>query len=340
MKCLAGKVYDGEGFRDGYVLCDGGRVVERGEGRPPAEPDSVGVVVPEMVDAHTHCADAGVRAEPGMTLEELVAPPDGLKHRYLREASDDTLVGDMSGFERMARSNGIGAFIDFREGGLKGCLLARRALSRAVVLGRPVSGEFDGAEVADILSVADGIAISSVTDVGSRYAERIAHECHMAGKPFALHVSERIREDMDLVVSLEPAFVVHMVEATDRDISDCADRGIGIAVCPRSNRFFGKTARAARMLELGADVSLGTDNAMLCPPDMRGEARALADILSSQGGNPSDVWHCLLNGGWKILNRTKIIPVPFGTADTAIVLPCPGKTPDAALDSDGPVFVP
>ena len=63
-------------------------------------------------------------------------------------------------------------------------------------------------------------------------------------------------------MSLEPAFVVHMVEATDADILACADAGIPIVICPRSNRFFGKTARAARMLELGAEVALGTDNAM------------------------------------------------------------------------------
>ena len=33
MKCLAGKVYDGEGFRDGYALVEGGKTVEIGEGK-------------------------------------------------------------------------------------------------------------------------------------------------------------------------------------------------------------------------------------------------------------------------------------------------------------------
>lgn len=340
MKCLAGKVYDGEGFRDGYALVEGGKTVEIGEGKAPYVPDAVGVVIPRMVDGHTHCADAGVKVEPGMTLEELVAPPDGLKHRYLREVSEDTLVHDMHEFEETARSNGIGTIVDFREDGMKGCILAGKALSDAVVLGRPVSPSFDGREVEDILSVADGIALPSVSDMDRRYTEKVAQACHAAGKPFALHVSERIREDMEFVMSLEPAFVVHMVEATDADILACADAGIPIVICPRSNRFFGKTARAARMLELGAEVALGTDNAMLCPPDMRGEARMLAGILSAQGGDPSDVWHCLIDGGGKLLNRTKSISSAFGTSDPAVVLPCPGKSPDTALDSEGPVFVP
>ena len=57
MKCLAGKVYDGEGFRDGYALVEGGKTVEIGEGKAPYVPDAVGVVIPRMVDGHTHCAD-------------------------------------------------------------------------------------------------------------------------------------------------------------------------------------------------------------------------------------------------------------------------------------------
>lgn len=340
MKCLSGMIFGKDGFREGYVLTEDGRVVERGDGKPPVPADASGVVIPKTVDAHTHCADAGVKAEPGMTLEELVAPPDGLKHRYLREASDETLVRDMRGFEKEALSAGIGTFLDFREGGLRGCLLARKALSHAVILGRPVSPEFDIREIEDILSVSDGIALSSVSDIDRRYAEKVAHACHAAGKPFALHVSERIREDMESVLSLEPAFVVHMVEATDADILSCADAGIPIVLCPRSNRFFGKTPRAARMLELGADVALGTDNAMLCDPDMRKEASALAGILSAQGGDPADVWKCLADVSGKLLNRTKQISRLLEISDSAVVLPCRGNSPGGALESAEPVFVP
>lgn len=47
---------------------------------------------PEPVNAHTHCADGGLKVGKGVSLESLVAPPNGLKHRYLRDTADDVLI--------------------------------------------------------------------------------------------------------------------------------------------------------------------------------------------------------------------------------------------------------
>ncbi len=333
---------------DGYIMTERGPVrghavsedgkIELFEGACRGTPDVRGVIVPSLVDAHTHCADAGAKPVPGMTLEELVAPPDGLKHRYLRETPRDVLVRDMADFGRRAKANGIGTFIDFREGGAEGCRMAREACPGAVILGRPISQEYDSAEVEEILSVADGIALPSLSDVDRRYAERVAEQTHRAGKAFAIHVSERVREDIDAGLALQPAFVVHMVEATDPDLKKCADSDVPVAVCPRSNRFFGKVPPLARMRAAGNTVALGTDNAMLCSPDLRPEALLFDSILGDTPGSRAWTWECACSGARKLLYRTRGLSASRYRETGYSVLPLAGEGAESAWTSDAPAF--
>lgn len=318
------------------VISDSG--VELIEGPSGDTADIEGIIIPRPVNTHTHCADAGVKPEPGMSLEELVAPPNGLKHRYLRNASRETLVNDIREYERKTLSNGISNFIDFREGGAEGCRIAKEASSAGIILGRPISPEYDSAEIDEILSVADGIALSSISDMDHRYIEKVAEQTHKTGKPFAIHCSERIREDIDFVLSLEPAFLVHMCQATKEDLVRCADMGIPISVCPRSNRFFGKIAPLKLMKECGNTVAIGTDNAMLCSPDLRPEAQLFREILGSTEGVPEWTWECLINGGRKLLNRTLPIIARNNMEEGFAVLPFDGSDPDSAWTSEEPVL--
>lgn len=336
MRYIGGFVYSEGRMRRGYARTDGAEwSVEIGD--CPAGTDFQGVMVPPLVNGHTHCADAGVRPERGMGLLELVAPPDGLKHRYLRETPPAVIGRDMRRYGEESRENGIAVFLDFREGGEAGCRLLRSACPDAAVLGRPLSGSFDQSELDGVLSVSDGLALSSVTDVGPPNAGRAADAAHRAEKVFAIHASERAREDIDTILSMEPAFVVHMAAATDGDMRKCADAGVPIVVCARSNRFFGIVPPIKRMLNAGCDVALGTDNAMLCGPDMRPEAAEFASVLSAQGGDPSDVWRCLVEGGKKILNQPSLIALAKKTEEEIVVLPCPGGSPESALASGGAV---
>ena len=265
---LEGMVSDRRGFRPGYLIVEDGRAVEVGGGECSVRPDRRGIVLMDTVNGHTHCADYGLRVPPGMSLQELVAPPDGLKHRYLREAPDTEISSNMSRFARDSRASGAVTFVDFREGGARGCRMLRESAPEAVILGRPVSPEFDPEEIDDILSVADGIGISSVSDMDPGYIEAVADAVRERRMVFAIHVSERVREDIDFVLSLDPAFVVHMCEATDSDILKCAEAEVPIVVCPTSNRYFGKVPPIARAEALGADLAIGTDNGMIRSPDM------------------------------------------------------------------------
>lgn len=331
---------------DGYILSKNGpirghAIFEKGktvfsEGPLDGSPDVRGMIIPKLIDTHTHCADAGVKVVPGMSLEELVAPPNGLKHQYLCSAPREKLIEDMSSFERNAVDNGVHAFIDFREGGVEGCQMARTACKHAIVLGRPTSPEFDNTEISDLLSIADGIALSAISDVNGKYAEKVADATHKAGKIFAIHCSERIREDIDEVLSLNPSFVVHMCHASDSDLKKCADSDTPISVCARSNKFFGNIPPLARMKSIGCTVAMGTDNAMLCTPDLRPEARLFSEIL----GNDADnwIWDCMVHGGQKLLYRACGIKIPEQMNKGFAVLPMSGDDLKSSWYSDKHVF--
>lgn len=87
--------------------------------------------------------------------------------------------------------------MDFREGGIRGCRIVRKATDRAFVMGRPEGPVFDTAETDEILDMADGIALSSLSDVDPAFADACSRAARRAGKPFAIHASERKPEDIE-----------------------------------------------------------------------------------------------------------------------------------------------
>jgi cytosine/adenosine deaminase-related metal-dependent hydrolase len=308
------------GTFDGRDFIAGGYIIEHGQPEPctviredgslsidpglPDRSDFTAYFIRDMVNGHTHCADYGLRIPPGMSMEELVAPPNGLKHRYLSGLDGTALRKNISAFSTASAGHGSASFIDFREGGVEGCRALRDCCPDALILGRPVSDGFDPEEMAELLSVADGIGLPSISDMDQTYIESVADDVRRARKVMAIHVSERVREDIDFVLSLDPAFVVHMCEATDSDMSKCAEAEVPVVVCPTANLYFGKEVPIVRMFDCGLDVALGTDNGMLCEPDLVSESTVLSGLISRQGGDPEDVWKTLSNFTGKLLYRT------------------------------------
>ena len=325
---VGGFILGPDGLEEGYAVLEGGLISEIRQGAV-SDPAMRAVLIPDLVNCHTHCADYGLEVPPGIGLADLVAPPDGLKHRYLREAPAEEIKSSMERFGRDSRASGSLTFMDFREGGAEGCRLLRSACPRAVVLGRPVSPEFDPEEIADILSVADGIGLPSISDMDRAYIESVADAAREARRPFAIHVSERFREDIDFVLSLDPSMIVHMCAATPSDLSKCAEAEVPIAICPRSNSFFGLRAPIRDMVDCGCEILLGTDNGMLCRPDMLAEASALMRLAESQNVDASTTWDVLGSCGKKILNRHTLNEVD-SCGKCYAVLPC-GMDADAAL---------
>ncbi|WP_142859018.1 amidohydrolase family protein [Salinigranum halophilum] len=255
---------------EGRVVVEDGRVeaVER------VETDSTDIICPAFVNAHTHIGDSIAKeAGTGLSLDELVAPPDGLKHRLLRAASQDEKVAAMRRSLRFMEATGTAACVEFREGGVPGVEAFERARNGldidAVVLGRETTAAMDAS---------DGFGASGARD--GDFAELRA-STREAGKLFGIHAGERDPDDVDAAIDLDPDFLVHMVHATADQLDRVAAEGVPIAVCPRSNLVTNVGVPPIRRLGEATTVALGTDNVMLNSPSMFREmefAAKLSDV--------------------------------------------------------------
>ncbi len=198
-------------------------------------------------------------------------------------------------------------------------------------MGRPKQLEFCRQGTRELLKVADGVAVSAVSDWDYPELQKLAKDVRSQGRPFAIHVSERVREDIDRVLDLKPSYLVHMTEATDGDMEKVAEAGIPVVVCPRSNLFFHKVPPLGRLIDHGLTVALGTDNAMICLPDMLAEMDLAARLLRSQGSRGiREALEMGLNGR-KLLNGQEPLRVEPGARCEMMVLRYRGGDPIADL---------
>jgi len=296
-------------FTKGWALLDGPHLVETGKAStsPPKCKAVNGIALPALPNAHTHLGDFGLKGKvkPGMTVEELVAPPDGLKHKLLPKID---AVESIEGGLMALHKAGVGQFCDFREGGVQGIEAMARAIVtsghglRATILGRPKGLKFNRDEVDAILSKCDGIGVSAMRDWDQGELSALAAHVRRKGKIFALHASETVREDLDPILDMVPQFLVHMVNGTPSDFDRLSVLDIPVVVCPRSNAYFGLRPPVKAMLEAGVQVCLGTDNAMLTDLSVLGELSAARGL----GLSALEAWG-LIEGSWKLLNRKELL---------------------------------
>jgi len=274
---VVGAILDIEGARPGYVRFRRGQVVEVGargaEGRRRGERVIRGIVVPPPVNAHTHLGDSvSVREPPPGPVSKLIQPPHGYKFRILAEASRaDKVRAIRSALARMERE-GLAATVDFREEGRAGIELLREAARtsslRVLALGRPLTRPVDPKELEEVLAIADGVGLSSSRDETEATRRSVARACHAAGKRFALHASEAVRERPERYLDPRPDLLIHLAKATPDDLVAVRDDGVSVAVCPRSNALFARQPDLGAMERLRLSVLLGTDNAMFHAPSL------------------------------------------------------------------------
>ena len=332
MDYFSGTIIDQDGAMKGYVRLEDGIIAEVSEGKCPKEPTAKGIIIPPMVNGHTHCADCGLNAPDDISLKDLVGP-GGLKHQFLDETPKDILAQRIKEYSELSQRNGIYKFVDFREGGVTGSKLLRETVPNSLILGRPISKEYDPNEIDDILRYADGIGISGIDDIPTAYAEAVSDQTHRNGKIFAIHASEGVRDDIDSILALSPSFLIHMASSEPSDLLKCADEDVPIVVCPRSNRFFGLLPPLATMEKYGNITILGTDNAMICSPDLRAEAREYISLLRSQGGTGEGIWDTMVFNGRKLLNDNEAISVYPGMKADIVILPSKDGTANGMLSS-------
>jgi cytosine/adenosine deaminase-related metal-dependent hydrolase len=320
-----------DGVTKGFLRIQEDAVVEVCEGSPPAESTNA-LILPSFINAHTHIGDSLAYPAPKGSLEDVVAPPSGYKHRFLRSASRSAKIDAMRAAMILMSASGTSHFIDYREEGLEGVHALSEAIvdasPRAMVLGRPLNAEATEDELDAILESCDGIGMSAVRDWPLDLLKRISGRTKAAGKVFSVHASEAVNEDIDKVLDLKPDFLVHMVKATDSDLERCADAGIPVVVCPRSNEFFGLEPDITRLTRAGIQVALGTDNGMIARPDMIEELKAAFRACKRRGGiSPLEVVNLATFGGRKVLNAAAKITSEMDTRSDLSVVAVAGASP-------------
>lgn len=331
MPAVQGWYFDGEALRRGQVTWEDGQIQEVGPGTAKS-PLAEGIILPAFFNAHTHLADAVVEVEPKGTVEELVAPPAGLKHRVLAATPPEILVEAMAAAARRALATGTTGLADFREGGTEGALLMQRALGslpmRASILGRPRRHEYEEAEVEALLRTCPGLGLSAARDWPPDALEKVADHVHRRGAILALHASEAVREDIDSILDLKPAFLVHMTVATKDDLVRCAEAGVPVAICPRSQAAFGRMVDIPTMVAAGVELMLGTDNAMLASPSMLRELEFAHRIARVRGGVALEELLAMAWRGKNILSPGGPVGLEPGQPADFVVLRTASRSPD------------
>ncbi len=230
------------------------------------------IILPAFINAHTHIGDSIAKeAGEGLSLEELVAPPDGLKHRLLAAATREELIGSMERTVSLMQAAGTGAFIEFREGGVDGVRAIKEVLDQfeteGIILGR---------ETIEAMEQADGFGASGAND-GEFSRERNATA--RAEKLFGIHAGEVDSSDINPALDLDPDFLVHMVHAEPLHFERVEDSETPVVVCPRSNAATDVGLPDIRSLLDRTTVALGTDNVMLNSPSMFREM-AFTELIS------------------------------------------------------------
>ena len=290
---VEGTILRGERFDpiEGRLILEDGHIEAIEE--TPVESESI--ALPAFVNAHTHLGDSIAKdAGAGLSLEELVAPPDGLKHRLLRTASRERLIAGMERSLRLLKTTGSGTVADFREGGIEGVTALQEAASA-----QPVDAISLGRDDPGILEVADGVGASGAADGEFGSLRRAAKE---AGKPFGIHAGEAGPGDLHPALDLAPDFLVHAVAAETVHLERIEDSQTPVVVCPRANATLGVGHPPIEELVDRTTVGLGTDNVMLTSPSIFREMEYIEKIATVE---PETVLRMATANGASILGLNR-----------------------------------
>jgi len=263
-------ILEGRDFEkvSGYVVVENGKIKEIGEGsyRGANKIDGKrGIAFPSFTNAHVHLGDA-VAKDFGAykSIGERVGK-NGLKFKVLRTEKNEKIAEAMACALKEMLSSGTTAFCDFRESGVKGIKVLKKALDSArgyfnpVILGRPEENK----ENLEFLGHCDGFGISTLKDYSPEFIKKALKK--RANKMVAVHCAET-EDDVDDVLKIAPDFVVHLTNASEGSLEKIFARRIPIVLCPRANASFGAgTPNLKKIFSEGAEkckIGIGTDNVM------------------------------------------------------------------------------
>lgn len=277
------------------------------------------IVCPTFLNAHTHIGDSIIKDEGyGLTIDEMVKPPNGVKHKALSKASDNDILDSMKLSMWDMVLSGTSHFIDYREGGVEGVKLLKKAAEdipiTPIILGRDDSFYGDDPDlhkvkiaINKLLKVADGIAPSGFGEITDEVAHLIVEECSKKSKIASIHAAEskeaqlnsiKKTERTEIKRALDSNFnqVVHCTNPMDYDLELLSKSNVNVVLCPRANA----TLRVGisplnEIINLGISPLIGSDNVMLNSPNMLREMEfslKLMSVYSDTILNPKNLLKC------------------------------------------------
>ncbi|RLG56367.1 MAG: hypothetical protein DRN83_04250 [Hadesarchaea archaeon] len=265
----------------GYIVVRNGIVEKIAEGSPPGRATDIkhGFILPPFINAHTHIVDSIAKERYLGKTQSKVVGPSGEKFKALNSSPLKDIVTSTTATLRDMLRTGTLAHCDFREGGIAGIGIIKQLPHtpvKSIVLGRPT----DLKELSKVLDRGDGIGISSLDAFEPDELLEIARQTRHAKKLLAVHVAETKKaqeismrysgwSEVKLAVELGSSFVVHATHATKQDFALLRKKRVPVVFCPRANSLLSVGSPPLHMaLMAGVRFCLGTDNAMVCQPNM------------------------------------------------------------------------
>ena len=301
---------------DQFDLIDGmslnvidGRIVSIGDPIPDAEKINLefGLLIPMFINAHCHLGDTGAKELGiGIPMEQVVSPPDGLKHQFLSQLTREEHVEQMRHGITEMLSNGIIACADFREQGLDGVFRLKEALKglplRVKILGRmnetlALNELMDDAK--SLLEYADGLGIRDVASYPSHLMQKLRKEFNE--KIFAVHAAENSNTEKNSIKNFGCGqakralewgadILVHLTHTSAEELEEIKSANVYAVSCPRSNSILGDgQPDLKKWLDVGLTFTLGTDNLMISSPDIFREMDFTSRIIRGMNQDPGAV---------------------------------------------------
>lgn len=304
------------------------------------------IVSPSFINGHTHIGDSvAMDVGDGKSIDEIVKPPNGLKHKILDETSPKELIDSMKNAMWEMIDTGTTTFVDYREGGLDGIKLLEKASKgipiTKIVLGRdPVIFDPEADEneirtkVKNLLKNCDGIAPSGFGEITDETASIIAHECEKQGKIASIHVAEHKKVQNDSINqtgsteverAIENKFklLVHLTYPQKRDYGVISAADASVVCCPRSNGALAVgIPPIAKIFNNKINMLLGTDNLMFNSPNMFREmdyALKIARGYSKEYFPPLEILKMATTNASRILDINSGIIQEGKSADIMVV---------------------
>lgn len=252
------------------------------------------LLVPGFINSHTHIGDSIAKdVFLNSTVDQRIHPVFGIKSKILKKTKPSHLISFMRNSCCSMVRKGITTFVDFREGGLEGLLLAKEALKktpiRSVILGRLEHYQSHNEvsknmglpkekyhDLEDLLKKCDGIGVSGANE----NSNSVLNAYSSTSKLRAIHSSETLdsvatsikttgKSETFRALKMKPHFLVHMTFAEKKDLMMAARKTRGIVICPRANAALAEGIPDIELMRrCNCNLAIGTDNVMINSPDM------------------------------------------------------------------------